>query len=80
MPSWWPNDVIDWARLKNFQKRGYKPIDFDVMRILVLRGYAYYGLDANKYIDSRRKVASQTTEMAVDQEKVKIRECGTCVL
>ena len=54
MPAWWPNEIIDWSQIKNLSHRyeGYLGNSYsNCLRIALIRGYAYYGLDANEYIE-----------------------------
>ncbi|CAB4068155.1 KIDINS220 [Lepeophtheirus salmonis] len=54
MPSWWPNDIIEWSQIKNLSHRyeGYLGNSYsNCLRIAIIRGYAYYGYDANTYVE-----------------------------
>jgi hypothetical protein len=56
MPSWWPNHIIDWTKIKNLSHRyeGYLGNTYsNCLRIAMIRGYAHYGLDANEYVESK---------------------------
>jgi hypothetical protein len=70
MPSWWPNHVMDWMKIKNLGQ-SYKGIARS-LRIALFSGYKHYGLNANNYIRKQKgpcPVVVPDDESAPDQSR-----------
>ena len=55
MPVWWPQNIIDWTKLKNLRHKYAGKLGnsyTNCLRVALIRGYAHYGLDANSYLAS----------------------------
>ncbi len=61
MPEWWPNHLMDWTRLKNLRHRYEGPLGStytNCLRTALVRGYAFYGLDPNEYVEHKSPAAA----------------------
>ncbi len=78
MPDWWPNELMDWTKLRNLRHKYDGPLGdsyTNCLRIALRRGLEYYGIDPTTYhVEQVQKKKQGGESIVVEPDQVLLME------